>query len=261
MNNKIEQGTILYGSRSKKYPENKCYSIIISARCDVFNNKIDKVYYLTAVDVNEWLYTQKGFEQVYKIELHNRIQNILKKQKINLEVLKNLKYEDREILFEKCADGEKRQVLDYLDIDNIEIRKKLIRENPKIAMKFLKEINQAKQYHYFFLPESAYLKNDARDKGLIVDFQEIDYYVWDEINKIASPGIDMMILNEESNVNKVERWKKIFWLEYENDFVDIEQTIISPWCELLMQRFAMDFIRIGVDGSNEKDLKKIIGRI
>lgn len=261
MNNQIEQGTILYGSRSKKYPENKCYSIIISARCDVFNNKIDKVYYLTAVDVDEWFYTKKGFEQVYQFELHKRIQNILQKQKINLDVLKNMKYQDRKILLGKCGDEEKRRVLDYLDIDNIETRKKLIRENPKIGINFLKEINQAKQYHYFFLPESAYLKNDNTDKGLIVDFQEIDYYVWDEINKISSPGIDMMILNEVSNVQTVKRWKKIFWLEDKNDFVDIEQTIISPWCELLMQRFAMDFIRIGVDGSNERDFKKIIGRV
>lgn len=81
MINNIEQGTIIYGSRSKKYPENKCYSIIISARCDVSNNKIDKVYYITAVDVDEWFYTKRGFEVVYENMLYDNIKKYFKKTK------------------------------------------------------------------------------------------------------------------------------------------------------------------------------------
>lgn len=168
---------------------------------------------------------------------------------------------EREMLLKECSLKEKTQVMDYLNIENVDTRKKLIRENTKCGLNFLKDINQAKQYHYFFLPELAYLGNGNKEKGLIVDFQEIDYYVWDEINIIRSPGIDMMILNKEDDCKKVDRWKKIFWLEDINDFVDIEQTITSPWCELLMQRFAIDFTRIGVDGSNEKNFKKIIERL
>lgn len=261
MKNKIEQGTIIYGTRSKKYPENKCYSIIISARCDVSNNKVDKVYYITALGVDEWFYTQRGFEEVYKNVLYDKVRKILEKEKINLNVLLGMNNGDRQILLDECNSKEKTQVMDFLNIDNIEVKKKIIRENTKLGLNFLKEINQAKKYHYFFLPELAYLENGNKEKGLIVDFQEIDYYVWDEINTIKSPGIDMMILNKVGDCEKIERWKNIFWLEDINDFVDIEKTIISPWCELLMQRFAMDFTRIGVDGSNEKNFKKIIERL
>ena len=48
--NYINQGTVLYGMRSEKYPEKMCYAVIISARCDIANNKITKLYYLIAVN-------------------------------------------------------------------------------------------------------------------------------------------------------------------------------------------------------------------
>lgn len=95
MKNEIEQGTIIYGVKSKKYPESKCYSIIISARCDVFNGKIDKVYCLTALDVGEWLCTKKGFDIVYYKDFLDRIDKLLSGKKINSSVLKDFSEEGR----------------------------------------------------------------------------------------------------------------------------------------------------------------------
>ena len=41
----ITQGTIISGLRSSKY-KIETYGIIISARCDIANDKINKIYYL-----------------------------------------------------------------------------------------------------------------------------------------------------------------------------------------------------------------------
>ena len=41
--NYIDQGTVIYGMRSEKYPEKMCYAIIISARCDIANDKVRAV--------------------------------------------------------------------------------------------------------------------------------------------------------------------------------------------------------------------------
>lgn len=95
MKNEIEQGTIIYGVKSNKYPESKCYSIIISARCDVFNGKIDKVYCLTALDVGEWLCTKKGFDIVYYKDFLDRINQLLSGKKINASVLKDFSEDER----------------------------------------------------------------------------------------------------------------------------------------------------------------------
>lgn len=261
MKDKIGQGTIIYGAKSNKYPEYKCYSIIISARCDVANSKIDKVYYLTALDAEEWFCTKKGFDTVYYKELKCTINSFLKEQRINIDVLSGFsEFEQTEVI---CGINKKNQqkILDFFKCNDLNVRRKLVRENSKIGVNFLKNIAEAKNYHFFFLPELAYLNNKKRDKGLIVDLQEIDYYLWDDIENIKSPGIDMMILDKEKNKNKMARWKDIFWLMKEDDFVGVESTIISPWCELLMQRFAMDFIRIGVDGACAQDFEKILERI
>ena len=61
----ITQGTVIYGLRSDKYPEVACYAVIISARCDIANDKIDKLYYLTAVNVRDWFCTECGFKETY----------------------------------------------------------------------------------------------------------------------------------------------------------------------------------------------------
>ena len=94
MKNEIEQGTIIYGVKSNKYLESKCYSIKISAGCDVFTRKIDKVYCLTTLDVGEWL-CKKGFDIVYYKDFLDRIDKLLSGKKINSSVLKDFSEEGR----------------------------------------------------------------------------------------------------------------------------------------------------------------------
>ena len=48
---KVTQGTLIYGMRSSKYPGVMTYGIIISAACDLAQDKIDKVFYLTAIGI------------------------------------------------------------------------------------------------------------------------------------------------------------------------------------------------------------------
>ena len=83
----IEQGNIYYGFRSEKYTEVCCYAVIISARCDIANNKISKLYYLTAVDAKEWFCTKEGFECVYGVPLKEDLKNKTNALEINVNVL------------------------------------------------------------------------------------------------------------------------------------------------------------------------------
>lgn len=52
--NLLDQGTIIYGIRSDKYPNLRCYGIIITASCDIAQQKVSKLYYLLAIDATEW---------------------------------------------------------------------------------------------------------------------------------------------------------------------------------------------------------------
>ena len=48
MSDKFTQGTIIEYIRSTKYPEIKCQGIVISARCDLAQEKINQFHCLSA---------------------------------------------------------------------------------------------------------------------------------------------------------------------------------------------------------------------
>lgn len=68
--NQLDQGTIIYGIRSDKYPNLRCYGVIITASCDIAQQKVSKLYYLLAIDAKEWFCSKFAYPQVYcsKIE-------------------------------------------------------------------------------------------------------------------------------------------------------------------------------------------------
>ena len=81
MEYQIEQGTVLYGMRSSKYPSGPCYGIIINARCDIAQHKISKYYYLTAVDAQAWFSSKYGYTLVYGKMIEDKRRDICNKAK------------------------------------------------------------------------------------------------------------------------------------------------------------------------------------
>ena len=61
----LDQGTVLFGLRSEKYPNSRCFGIIIKASCDIANCKVSKLYYLQAFSVKDWFCTEFAYSQVY----------------------------------------------------------------------------------------------------------------------------------------------------------------------------------------------------
>ena len=139
-------------------------------------------------------------------------------------------------------------------------RKSIVRDVQKPAQDFLKNIMKGSVFHYFFIPEAAYLDNKKMNDGIIVDLQEVCIISIEDVKQIIQPGIDYKLL-VENHLKDKERLISTYWLENEDDFVEIENEISSPWCELLMQRFSNDFIRIGVDGPTPSDYEELTATI
>lgn len=173
------------------------------------------------------------------------------------------------------------RIVDVLQTGQIEAddlnRKEAIKSNRKEAVHYLKEIDSGKLHHYYFLPQAAYLDNEIKSKGLIVDLLEIESLTLKDAQKIANPLAEGILyqdlpplptIEELSQVNEFDalrerfkerlRLEKTFWLKDSSDFVQIEGTIKSPWCEHLMQRFSNVFIRIGLDNPSEDDYNTLI---
>lgn len=269
----FDQGTILYGIRSERYPDINCYAVIISASCDIANQKVEKIYYLVGVNAQEWFSTKYAYTQVYTEKLKSsfkKFNNEFKKYSLNAEFIQKFSADEVKLIIEQQGiDSKIKSQLwntygDYSifckpNMEN-EDRLKAIRKDSKPIKNFLKDVTRGRIFHYYYLPEDSYLKNGKKNSGLIIDLQEIDSIPLDDISKIKSPGIDKLILSIYEPEERLRLEKKYF-LERDDDFVAIEGMVVPPWREHLMQKFSQDFIRIGIDGATEDDFEQLIKKI
>lgn len=266
----LDQGTIIYGIRAEKYPGTRCYGIIISASCDIAQGKISKAYYLIAVDAKEWFCTKYGYSKVYSSKINNLFGDFKNITKGYFEPESAREFDEEDFLkVVETVDNKKREekiVKSFKSLkkyyDPSKTGKNIIpaiREDIKPIKEFLEKVAKREIYHFFFLPQNAYLNNNTSSKGLIVDLQEIGSMSFDEAEKIENDGIDF--LNLPSNLKQREKMQEQFWLENKDDFVQIEGNITSPWREYLMQCFSLGFIRIGVDGPTRMDHEKLASEI
>ena len=303
LKNQIEQGSVIYGIKSQKYPSSPCYGVIITARCDIAQRKVPKYYYLEAVYATSWFYSKYGYQQVYSTTIKNkrdRICTLAQELELDGTTLLSKSSEEVRIILDdkkqqltavrnspKKVDTLAKFIDEYIQIAQIDSddihRKQAIQKNSKSAISYLKDIDLGKLHHYHFVPETAYLDNNIKSKGLIIDFMEIRSLKKKKKKKIAVPlsssnhsesGIyysDLPTLQPIENITSKKEFEKYiknqaeytrlkgnYWLEHDGDFVAIDGTIKSPWCEHLMQHFSNCFSRIGLDNPTDDDYKKLI---
>lgn len=273
----LDQGAIISGIRSDKYPENNCMGVVISASCDLANRKVGKMYYLTALRFNDWILTDNGFNEAYKTHIKSKCDNLRKKcadlkldydsiigfneEEINtiLDDI-NPKRRTRDSFLDECRKCKEAIKSEY-DLDS---RLLLIRHNQDPALTLLQDIEKGNRLHYYFLPEVAFKESGSLNEGILIDLQDIGWISMSDCDLIKSPGIDTIILDDYPQKEQ-ERLKKKYWLEYEGEsgysYVDIEYNIYSPWRESLLQKFSHGFCRIGLDNPTKDNYKTMLSKI
>lgn len=256
---KLDQGTVIFGIKAEKYPEVPCYGIIVSARCDVANCKVRRLYYIVGVEAREWVLTEAGFSRVFesnKQNAYNQFSEKVKQAKLEPESLSSFEPEEVEKVLEELKNEKLRD--DILEryrqykiffTEDSEKREKYVLDNLKAVKKQMKEINIGKYAHLYYLPKAAYMDEGKMSEGLVVDLQEIEAISIEEAECLQKGQIDMKFDKFHSR----DQYSRFCWLEKDGDFTAIDGQIRSPWCEHLMQRFSNSFIRIGIDGPSDKD--------
>ena len=101
----LTQGTVFSGLRSNKYYGIYCYGIVITARCDLANKKVDKIFFLTAVPYRQWLLSRFGAKVVLKTVLNDAetfLNCELKKYGLQWDILKSFTNEEfNKVIVEK----------------------------------------------------------------------------------------------------------------------------------------------------------------
>ena len=269
----LTQGSIIYGTRSNKYPGVRCYGIIISARCDIANCKIPKYFYLTAVEIREWLTTNIGFKTIYteKVKtLEGRLKQFAKNEGLDWTVLSSRSEDEFMRIITDSSDMKSKEIKEWTqtytefmrftaDMMSSEDKTEEIRKDKKQVLDYLARISDGRVIHYCFIPQAAYETTNNKKDGMIVDLQEIEILPMEDASKIKLDMLDYAC----PKLTKEERecYNRRYFLETKDDFVCSEGVIQSPWIEYLMQQFSHAFIRIGVDLATKNDFTELIKKI
>lgn len=269
MSNEITQGSIISNIRSPKYPGIKCYGIIISARCDLAQGKIDCVHTITALTLSSWLQTAV-FQKALSIEIKSQLKIIQKWAQIEGEDLEslvelgpdkailNVEANPQSIEYAKALSACKlwKQYMKYRsgDVSANEIATFLNGAGKSTRISTLNELFSGSLTNYCFIPESVYLGNGNKCDGLVADFKDIIPFTLEQITAMQRGEYDYLRIlsgDEEEQLNQQ------FYLETTDDAVEIKYEIKPPWIERLMQNFSYSFIRIGVDTITKSEGNKL----
>lgn len=266
----LTQGTIITGVRSDKYSNIRCNGVVISARCDLANCKISKIYYLIAVPSDDWLLSDEGFNIVLsqrQNDLEDKLQTKLGGSGLDWSTLKSFSVEefstvihDQEVGLKKDTDKVlevfrtfKNYTSKYLELGD---KKAILQNESKSVASSLLKIANGQMMHYIYVPENAYIKDGSIDRGLIIDLQELEYISIRDAERLVNCEIDIQS-KDLSEVDK-QRYNNCFFLMDWPGYAMAEYDIASPWTEYIMQRFSNAFIRIGVDGPQKEDVQSMV---
>lgn len=266
----LDQGTVIRGIISEKYEGICCYGVVISASCDIANEKIKKVYLVTALCLKEWLRSEVGFSYAIKGSINNQVsilKEIAKKYALDWTLLAEWNEKDTKKTLEEVISDEKK-VSGFMEAYNKfndlreqcktqDKRDHTIAEHLKDFTKFIREIDSGKYSQLYYLPQKSYTKQNAEYDGLVVDMQEVSSIPWDLACQLITPGIDCRQLKPSDNVT-MDRWKQYFFLPSQDSYVSVEGVIESPRREHFMQQFSNGFVRIGIDRMSSDDYDKIV---
>ena len=269
----LTQGTIITGVRSDKNSNIRCNGVVISARCDLANCKISKIYYLIAVPSDDWLLSDVGFNIVLsqrQNDLEDKLQTKLGGSGLDWSTLKSFSVEefstvihDQEVGLKKDTDKVlevfrtfKNYTSKYLELGD---KKAILQNESKSVASSLLKIANGQMMHYIYVPENAYIKDGSIDRGLIIDLQELEYISIRDAERLVNCEIDIQS-KDLSEVDK-QRYNNCFFLMDWPGYAMAEYDIASPWTEYIMQRFSNAFIRIGVDGPQKEDVQSMVSRV
>lgn len=239
---RISQGSLFNFAYSEEYEDHEILGLIITARCDISNDKVKKYSYLPVIPFCVWR--------------ENELMPILKRRK--------LKSIANGIQDQLSNAGYSRNTLAIYGVERL--LKVLSREG--IKPKLLDSITKAIRLHQLLDSSASYLEMfksfEVDIKTIvkeIVDNRSLEYHFLDHV-----PGYGPCVVNLRE-VNHLDRFaveqitkgiefnalsdqQKIVLRSVNTKFTDGISSSIgivqSPYIELVMQRFADLFLRIGV---------------
>ena len=239
----ISQGSIFNFAYSETYEEDEILGLIITARCDISNDKVRKYSYLPVIPFRLW--RERELIPILKRLKTKSLENNVKSALDHAGFSKNTLaiYGVDRLLEVASKDIRKTKTLDSL-IEKIKLYELIVSGNTynemyssfeKDIKSFVKELIENKVLDYHFL-------DDVPGYGsCVVNLREVSHLDLFVVKEIAK-GIDFSFLSDDQKL----RLRSIN-TRLEDGMSCLIGLVKSPFIELIMQRFADLYTRIGVD--------------
>jgi hypothetical protein len=235
-NLELTQGAIFNNAVAENYANYNAYGLIINARCDLAHQKLRTISYIPIVNLHDWQLTDGKrivFERLTK-EYYSQIGNALNDKGHNKEVIK------------------------YIELDNIVST--LVNDDKKIKtiLEKIKEISS--NISGVYVPEiiaSDYAKVEKKLRSELFEYKLSGFHFVETVDDKDFQGF-VCLLNEIHSIRHSDSISlaKGFvpsdllcsnYEFHEEVFTSVIARLRSPYIEHLMQQFAFQFIRVGID--------------
>ena len=249
---KITQGTIITGCVSQRYIGCDVYGCIITARCDLANEKVDSVHYLPIISYEDWL-KREIFEDFKNEWISNRKKKVIQKLKehnfpedfidrnltregLLASISANFKNKKDTDAFIKVYD----EWQSAISCNNNKILKE--KDTEGVLKRYIEMLVKNERSEWYFIED--WNNNDEDEKYRIILLKEIN-----KISISCALKLPDGILEEDVNDsfysdNMLARTDDKELMYY------VESEIKSPFIEHILQRFSLNFYRIGVEDIN-----------
>ncbi|AWH87333.1 hypothetical protein [Limnobaculum parvum] len=246
----LTQGTIFNCAFCPRYKNDEIFGLIITARCDIANeNKVRTYNFIPVIPFNLW----KEFELSILLKdrviksITNQLKQLIEKSGFTMS---NLNTYGEEKILEIIKKDNKLKTTDLsnllIQLEKLHIINEVGNYEKKYSIfkrdieEIIKSVIENKVSDYFFIDEIAGYG------ASIANLREI-YEIDIETAKMIKDGLTLKRGRPYLGLNN----------KLENDFCSIIGQLKSPYIELLLQRFANNFTRIGIDNHNSLIINKI----
>ena len=254
INSDLTQGSVFYGAYVEDYSQCVNYGLIITARCDISQEKAPIYSYLPLISFNNWLLGE--FTKILYNKVKKGVYKNLVSAFVNIggsELL--LKTYDLDLLVNNFANEGKAKSRENFNSKVVEYKNinRLLEDD--IEMSEVKSILNSSK---LLQSESNKIIDDLISQNLM------GFYFIDDV---TNDGAHVLKLRDVYHINSTYAIKlksgvslpNVNYLEDEEKISFTVGKVKSPYIEHIMQKFTNLFARIGIDDPDKSIIKELIG--
>lgn len=242
----LSQGTIFTCAKAERYSEQAVHGLVITARCDIAQDKFPVLNYVPIVALDDWLMVD-GFDIVRERaerESRGKLKGFLKSQGLAESILIAQSLSDLYTCLlptlKKKEPDQLKSIISQIELSTTDFKENLsgfFKEFDQIKCTVIEELIHHKINGYYFLP-NVYI--DENRSGYVILLREATF-VPRKIASLIAHGVDLQTLkaNETPNVLNCLNFSI-------DDFAMPISQVPSPEIEHILQSFSMMFGRIGL---------------